>query len=59
MLRFVAVPQKPISPLLSLCIHVYLYTQGRGEELNQRKGERGNTGEYRSQRWVENINVNA
>jgi hypothetical protein len=26
-------------------------------ELNQREGERGNTGEYRSQNWVENTNM--
>jgi hypothetical protein len=25
--------------------------------LNQRKGERGNRGEYRSQSWVENSNA--
>jgi hypothetical protein len=34
----------------------YLFTQGRGGgggvELNQREGERGNRGEYRSQIWV-------
>jgi hypothetical protein len=38
---------------------VYLFTQGkgRGEELNQREGERGNTGEYRSQNWVEITNM--
>jgi hypothetical protein len=38
---------------------VYLFTQGRGEggELNQREGEKGNTGEYRSQSWVENTNM--
>jgi len=28
-----------------------------GGELNQREGERGNTGEYRSQSWVENTNI--
>ncbi len=28
---------------------VYLFTQGRGVELIQREGERGNTGEYISQ----------
>ncbi len=30
---------------------------GRGGELNQREGERGNRGEYRSQSWVENTNM--
>ncbi len=35
---------------------VYLFTPGRGGgELNQREGERGNTGEYPS--WVENTNM--
>jgi hypothetical protein len=38
---------------------VYLFTQGRGKggELNQREGERSNTGEYRSQSWVKNTNM--
>jgi hypothetical protein len=38
---------------------VYLFRQGMGGggELNQREGERGNTGEYRSQSWVENTNM--
>jgi hypothetical protein len=41
---------------------LYLYTyshkkRGMGGELNQREGERGNTGEYRSQSWVENTNT--
>jgi hypothetical protein len=36
-----------------------VFTQGRGEgrELNQREGERGNRGEYRSQSWVDNTNM--
>jgi hypothetical protein len=37
---------------------VYLFAQRRGGgELNQREGERGNREEYRSQIWVENINM--
>jgi hypothetical protein len=37
---------------------VYLFTQGRGEgELNQREGERGNRGEYRSKSWFGNTNM--
>ncbi len=39
---------------------VYFFTQGKGEGggvLNQREGERGNRGEYRSQSWVENSNM--
>jgi hypothetical protein len=36
---------------------VYLFTQGRGGELNQREGERGNRREYRPQSWVENTNM--
>jgi hypothetical protein len=31
--------------------------RGRGGVLNQRERERGNRGEYRSQRWVENTNM--
>jgi hypothetical protein len=34
----------------------YSHREGRGE-LNQREGERGNSGEYRSQTWVENTNM--
>jgi hypothetical protein len=34
---------------------VYFFKQGREEELNQREGERSNTGEYRSHSWVEKI----
>jgi hypothetical protein len=30
---------------------------GKGGVLNQREGERGNRGEYRSQSWVENTNM--
>jgi hypothetical protein len=33
------------------------FTQGRGGELNQREGERGNNGEYRSQSWIEHTNM--
>jgi hypothetical protein len=36
---------------------LYLFTQGRRGELNQREGERANRGEYRSQSWVENTNM--
>ncbi len=43
---------------LTQCIRIYstLIRTGKGEggELNQRVGERGNTLEYKSQRWVEN-----
>jgi hypothetical protein len=35
---------------------IYLFTQGKGGELNHREEERGNRGEYRSQSWVENTN---
>ncbi len=31
--------------------------RGGGGELNQREGERGNREEYKSQSWVENINI--
>jgi hypothetical protein len=34
----------------------YSHREGGGE-LNQREGETGNRGEYRSQSWVENINM--
>ena len=51
----------PPSPLHTVyCTRtVHLFTQGRGEgrELNQREGERGNRGEYRSQSWVDNTNM--
>jgi hypothetical protein len=45
------------------CIGVYVqytvlvHTRKRGMGLNQREGERGNTGEYRCQSWVENTNM--
>jgi hypothetical protein len=44
----------PYSPL-TYCIHTV--SQGRGGELNQRDGERGKKGEYRSQSLFENTNM--
>ncbi len=38
-------------------ILLHIGNGGRGRELNQREGERGNRGVYRSQRWVENNNM--
>jgi hypothetical protein len=40
-------------------VYTVVFRHGRGEggELNQREGEKGNTEEYRSQSWVENINM--
>ncbi len=36
----------------------YLFTiKGGGVVANQREGERGNRGEYRSKSWVENTNM--
>ncbi len=50
-------PHTPPSPLYKLytCIHytVYLFTQVRGGELNQREGYRSNS----SQSWVEITNI--
>jgi hypothetical protein len=34
-----------------------IHTGKGGGKLNQREGERGNRGEYRSQNWVENANM--
>ncbi len=55
--------QKPTPPL-SHCIRVYSIPsipnqteKGEGRELNQREGERGIRGEYRSQSWVENTHM--
>jgi hypothetical protein len=36
--------------------NTYLKGKVGGKELNQKEGERGNRGEYRSQSWVENNN---
>jgi hypothetical protein len=51
----------PYPPPLTHCAvyvyKVYFFTQESGGELNQREGERGNRGEYRSQSWVENTNM--
>jgi hypothetical protein len=52
--------QNPITPQpLEHCIRVYsiLIHTGKEGELNQSDGERGITGEYRSQSWVENTNM--
>jgi hypothetical protein len=48
--------QKP-KPTLTHCILVFTRKGGEEGELNRRKRERGNAGEYRSQRWVENANL--
>ncbi len=44
--------QNPLAPLLHIIYMytVYLFTQGRVEELNQREGERGKRVKS-SQRW--------
>ncbi len=55
--------QNPISPpLYTIYVHTYsvlIHTGkgGGGGKLNQREGERGNRGQYRTQRWVENTNM--
>jgi hypothetical protein len=41
----------------STIILIHTGKRGRGGELNQRYGERGNKGKYRSQTWVENTNM--
>jgi hypothetical protein len=51
--------QSPVPPhALYTCIQKYtvLIHAEEGGVLNQREGERGNRGEYRSQ-WVENTNM--
>jgi hypothetical protein len=62
---YVSAAKNPIIPSPTYCLHVfllytvYLFTRegGGGVELNQREGERGNRGEYRSQSWTENTNM--
>jgi hypothetical protein len=54
--------QNPIPPplytLYTYSIYSILIHTGKGRvELNQREGERGNRGEYRSRSWVENTKV--
>ncbi len=39
------------------CIVTHTGKGGEGRELNQREGDRGNRGEYRSQSWAENSNM--
>ncbi len=54
---------KPSSPLHIVYVYtlystVYWFTQGRGKRVEpERKKERGNRGEYRSQSLVENTNM--
>jgi hypothetical protein len=54
-------PPSPKRKTLGIQKHtyIYLFTQGRGGGvvLNQREGERGNRGEYRSQSLIENTNT--
>jgi hypothetical protein len=57
-------PRNPYPPPLTHCVRVYsilvyfvTLREGEEGEVNQREGERGNRGEYRSQSWVENTNM--
>jgi hypothetical protein len=54
-LRQVFGPEHHTPPLLTHCTYSH---RGGGGELNQRDGERGSRGEYRSHSWVENTNMN-
>ncbi len=46
---------------IAKCRHLFTFSHREGKrgggELNQREGERGNTGEYISQSWVANTNI--
>jgi hypothetical protein len=44
-------------PLQTVCVYTVQIHTGKGGKCNQRDGERGNTGEYRSQSWVQNTNM--
>jgi hypothetical protein len=46
-------PRTPYPPPLTCCIRVFTQGRGKGGQLNQREGKRGNC----SQSWVENINI--